>query len=216
MGHAFLSVVAYRQHVNFQPWQLASGGNPWDENDPHGLYASGTAATASVVSATQGAGSRGPVDTSFSVAGDLSAYNTGGYSIKNTRTGLGSIIHAAVYNSTSNRTLITCGYNIGWPTSKVAFAAGDPFEIRRVLRVLDQTGLGKGTLCWTPKSLNGAVNEASYAWNNTQADGSPVTIHSGGTPNPTFVEGRDYFNSAPPFAYKPYTYPHPLVNANTP
>ena len=40
-----------------------------------------------------------------------------------------------------------------------------------------------------------------------------VTIHSGGTANPTFVEGQDYFNSAPPFAYKPYTYPHPLVEA---
>src|SRR5207245_6548047 len=132
----------------------------------HGLYASGTAATASVVGATQGAGSRGPVNTSFSVAGDLSAYNKGGYSIKNTRTGLGSPIYAAVYNSPANRTLITCGYSIGWQTSKVAFAAGDSFEIRRVLRVLDQTGLGKGTLCSIPKSLNGAANEGSYAWNN--------------------------------------------------
>jgi len=209
LGNAFLSVVAYRQHVNFQPWQLASGGNPWDQNDSHGLYASGTAATASVVGATK-------EGTSLYVTGNLSEYNTGGYSIKNTRTGLGSPIYAAVYNSTANRTLITCGYSIGWPTSKVAFAAGEPFEIRRVLRVLDQTGLGKGTLCWTPKSLNGAVNEASYAWSNTQANGSPVTIHSGGTPNPTFVEGRDYFNTTPPFAYKPYTYPHPLVNAIVP
>ena len=210
LGHAFLSVVAFRQHVNFQPWALASGGNPWDQNDPHGLYASGAAATASVVGATKG-------DTSFYVAGNLSAYNTGGYSIKNTRTGLGSPIYAAVYNSTSDRTLITCGYNIAWPGSKVAFAAGDPFEIRRVLRVLDQTGLGAGKLCTgTPTSLNGAVNELSYAWNNKQANGSPVTIHSGGTPNPTFVEGRDYFNSVPPFPYKPYTYPHPLVNAIVP
>jgi hypothetical protein len=209
LGHAFLSLVAFRTFVNFQPWQLASGGNPWDQNDPHGLHAGGTAATASVVGATQR-------DTSFYVAENLSAYNTGGYSIQNTRTRLGSIIQSAVYNSSSNRTLITCGYNIAWATAKVAFNRGDPFEIRRTLRVLDQTGLGKGTLCSTPKSLNGAVNEASYAWNNTQANGSPVTIHSGGTPNPTFVEGRDYFNSAPPFAYKPYTYPHPLVDAIVP
>ena len=41
-----------------------------------------------------------------------------------------------------------------------------------------------------------------------------VTIHSGAPVNPTFVEGRDYFNSAPPFAYKPYTYPHPLVRVS--
>jgi hypothetical protein len=201
-----LSLVAYRQLVNFQPWQLASGGNPWDQNDPHGLYASGTAATASVVGATKG-------DTSFYVAGNLNAYNTGGYSIKNTRTGLGAVIHAAVFNSSGNRTLITCGYSIGWPTAETAFAAGDPFEIRRTLRVLDQTGLGAGTLCsGTPLSLNGAVNEPSYAWNNRQANGSSVVIQSGGTPNPTFVAGRDYFNSAPPFVYKPYKYPHPLTN----
>jgi hypothetical protein len=174
------------------------------------LYASGTAATASVVGATQG-------DTSFYVNGNLNIYNTGGYSIKNTRTGLGSVIHAAVFNSSGNRTLITCGYSIGWPTAKTAFAAGDPFEIRRTLRVLDQTGLGAGQLCsGTALSLNGAVNESSYAWNNTQANGSHVVIQSGGTANPTFVAGRDYFNSAPPFTYKPYTYPHPLTNTIAP
>ena len=101
LGNAFLSLTAYRTMVNFQPWALASGGNAWDQNDPHGLYASGTAATASVVGATQR-------DTSFYVAENLSAYNTGGYSIQNTRTRLGSIIQSAVYNSTSSRTLITC------------------------------------------------------------------------------------------------------------
>src|SRR5207253_5097699 len=98
----------------------------------------------------------------------------------------------------------------------VAFTMGDPFQIHRVLRVLDQTGLGAGSPCSTPKTLNGAVNEGSYGWNNTQADGSRVTIHSGGTSNPTFVEGRDYFNTAPPFTYKPYTYPHPLAGVAPP
>ena len=210
LGTPWVSAWAARMGTAFQPWKLADGANPWDQNDPHGLYASGTAATASVVGATQG-------DTSFYVTGNLSAYNTGGYSIKNTRTGLGSVIHAALYNSSGNRTLITCGYSIAWPTAKTAFAAGDPFEIRRTLRVLDQTGLGAGKLCsGTALSLNGAVNEPSYAWNNTQANGSHVVIQSGGTPNPTFVEGRDYFNSAPPFTYKPYTYPHPLTNAIAP
>jgi len=209
LNNPFVSAWAARMGTDFQPWGLADGGNPWDQNDPHGLYASGMTATASVVGATQG-------DTSFYVTGNQSVYNTGGYSIKNTRTGLGSPIYSAVYNSTSSRTLITCGYSIAWPGSKVAFSAGDPFEIRRVLRVLDQTGLGKGTLCSTPKSLNGAVNEASYAWSNTQANGTHVTIHSGAPVNPTFVEGRDYFNSAPPFAYQPYTYPHPLVSAIVP
>ena len=209
LGTPWVSLSAFRTFVNFQPWKLASGDNAWDRNDPHGLYASGTALTPSVVGETKGS-------TSFYVDGNLSAYNTGGYSIQNTRTGLGGMIRSAVYNSTANRTLIMCDYSIAWAASKVTFNVGDPFQICRVLRVLDQTGLGKGTVCSTPKSLNGAVNEASYAWNNTQANGTKVIIHSGAPANPTFVEGRDYFNSTPPFAYQPYTYPHPLVNAIAP
>jgi len=209
LGTPWVSLSAFRTFVNFQPWKLASGDNAWDRNDAHGLYASGTALTASVVGETKSS-------TSFYVAGNLSAYNTGGYSIQNTGTGLGGIIRSAVYNSTANRTLMTCDYSIAWAASKVTFNIGDPFQICRVLRVLDQTGLGKGTVCSTPKSLNGAVNEASYAWNNTQANGTKVIIHSGAPANPTFVEGRDYFNSPPPFAYQPYTYPHPLLNAIAP
>ncbi len=204
LNNPFVGAWAARMGTAFQPWGLADGANLWDKNDAHGLYARGTALTASVVGETKGS-------TSFYVAGNLSAYDTGGYSIQNTRTGLGGLIWSAVYNSIANRTLITCDYSVAWDTSKVKFNIGDPFQICRVLRVLDQTGLGKGTLCSTPKSLNGAVNEASYAWNNTQANGTKVTIHSGAPDNPTFVEGRDYFNSAPPFAYQPYTYPHPLV-----
>jgi hypothetical protein len=206
LGNAFVSLVAYRTLANFQPWTLASGDNPWDQNDPHGLYASGTAATASVANAADGI-------TSFYVTGNLSTYNTGGYSVRNPNTGLGSHIDSAVYNATSNKTLITCFYSGAWDSAKVAFSIGSPFQIYRVLRVLDQTGLGAGKLCSTsPVSLNGAVNESSYAWNNNQVNGPAVTIHSGGAPHPTFVQGRDYFNSAPPFAYKAYTYPHPLAN----
>jgi hypothetical protein len=204
LANAWINVWAVRMGTAFQPWRLASGDNPWDQNDPRGVYASGTTFTASVVSEDKNS-------TSFYVAGNLKAYNTGGYSIQNTRTGLGGIIRSAVYNSSTNKTLITCDYSVAWVTSKVTFNVGDPFQICRVLRVLDQTGLGQGTLCSTPKPLNGAVNEGSYAWNNTQANGPKVTIHSEPAVKPTFVEGRDYFNFAPPFPYAPYTYPHPLV-----
>jgi hypothetical protein len=204
LNNPWVAAWVARMGTDFQPWGLASGDNSWDQNDPHGLYASGKALTASVVGETKGS-------TSFYVAGNLSAYNTGAFSIQNSRTGLGGLIQAAVYNSTTNKTLITCDYSVAWDTSKVKFEIGDPFQICKVLRVLDQMGLGKGTLCSTPKPLNGAVNEASYAWNNTQANGPKVIIHSGAPTNPTFVQGRDYVNSAPPFPYKPYTYPHPLV-----
>jgi hypothetical protein len=204
LGNPWVGAWVARIGTAFQPWRLAGGDNPWDQNDPRGVYASGTTFTASVVGGDKSS-------TSFYVAGNLSAYNTGGYSIQNTRTGLGGLIWSAVYNKTANKTLITCDYSVAWNTSKVNFSIGDPFRICRVLRVLDQMGLGQGTLCSTPKPLNGAVNEASYAWNNTQANGTKVVIHSGAPLNPTFVAGRDYFNSAPPFAYTPYTYPHPLV-----
>ena len=137
--------------------------------------------------------------TSLYVTGNLSEFDTGSYSITNTRTGFGSPIHSAVYNATTNRTLIACQYSAAWATAKVVFAAGDPFQIARVSRVLDQTGLGRGKLLSgsnpTATPLAGAVREPSYAWNNTQANGSKVIIHSEGA---TFVEGRDYFNSAPP------------------
>ena len=204
LNNPWVAAWVARIGTDFQPWGLASGDNSWDHNDPHGLYASGKALTVSVVGEGQGS-------TSFYAAGNLKAFDTGGYSIQNTRTGLGGLIWSAVYNSTANKTLITCDYNVAWNTSKVKFEIGDSFQICKVLRVLDQMGLGKGTLCSTPKPLNGAVNEPSYAWNNTQVNGPKVIIHSGAPANPTFVAGRDYFNSAPPFPYKPYTYPHPLV-----
>ena len=49
LGNPWVSAWAVRMGTAFQPWKLADGANPWDQNDPHGLYASGTAATASVV-----------------------------------------------------------------------------------------------------------------------------------------------------------------------
>jgi len=201
-----VGLSAFRTFVAFQPWGLADGRNGFDENDPHGLYATGGALTASTLVGG---------NTQFYVAGNLSEYDSGGYSVRNMRTGLGSLIMSADYNSSTDRTLITCEYATDWDVAKVVFLTGDIYEINRVLRVLDQTGLGAGDVMTganpTPHTLNNAALEPSYAWNNTQANGPSVTIKSGGTPNPTFVEGRDYFNSRPPFAYTPYTYPHPLT-----
>src|SRR5206468_7672970 len=92
LNNPWVGAWAARMGTAFEPWGLASGDNSWDQNDLGGVYASGTAFTASVVSDDKSS-------TSFYVAGKLSAYNTGGYSIQNTRTGLGGIIWSAVYNS---------------------------------------------------------------------------------------------------------------------
>ena len=91
----------------FRPWKLADGANPWDQNDPHGLYASGTAATASVVDSETKGG------TSFYVNRKFEGIQYGRILIQNTRTGLGGIIHSAAYNSIANKTLIACDYSIG-------------------------------------------------------------------------------------------------------
>ena len=37
LGNAFVSAWVARMMVDFQPWGLASGGDSWDQNDPHGF-----------------------------------------------------------------------------------------------------------------------------------------------------------------------------------
>ena len=53
LGNPWVAAWAARMGTAFQPWGLADGANPWDQNDPRGLYASGTAFTASVVGEDQ-------------------------------------------------------------------------------------------------------------------------------------------------------------------
>src|SRR4029077_10784074 len=104
-----------------------------------------------------------------------------------------------------------------WSPGDAHWAAGQGYEIRRVLRAIDQPGLGAGDLLSganpTPRWLN-QVREGCYSWNNIYTpDGSHINfaqrINAG--MGPGLVQGLDYFNNTPLPGYTPYTYPHPLV-----
>jgi hypothetical protein len=105
----------------------------------------------------------------------------------------------------------------------VTFNTGDTYQIWKVARLLDQSGVGKGNLLEgagpygspgmsTPKGWPRQVDEPCYSWNNTQ-DGEARNLFSS---QPTIKEGRDFFNNTPKPGYKPYTYPHPLVKGSAP
>jgi hypothetical protein len=103
------------------------------------------------------------------------------------------------------------------------FAAGQGYEIRRVLRAIDQPGSGAGDLLSganpTPKWLN-QVREGCYSWNNIYTpDGSHINFsptNANAGLGPGLVQGLDYFNDTPLPGYTPYTYPHPLTKGLPP
>jgi len=109
-----------------------------------------------------------------------------------------------------------------WSPGDAHWAAGQGYEIRRVLRAIDQPGSGAGDLLSganpTPKWLN-QVREGCYSWNNIYTpDGSHINFTPGINAGlgPGLVQGLDYFNDTPLPGYTPYTYPHPLTKSLPP
>ena len=96
------------------------------------------------------------------------------------------------------------------------FAAGDHFEIRRVIISLDQIGPSTCDLLQlsytpTPRWLHQTIDPV-YIWNNT-TDGTPTGAV--GLADPPILEGVDFFNNVPRPSYTPYAYPHPLVSGSS-
>jgi hypothetical protein len=240
-------------------WGIADGTSVWDANDTEGngtfveghspfLFASGTVAVASVppdenkanVGKGQGT-SVGPCVFTASGNPNWATDQWAGYSIKNPRLakGYGSFI----VSNTSN-TITYFRYNGRDSRYYLDFAVGDPFEIRRVLRMMDQCGSGKGDqLAGAPNPINRVTGKASYnhqavepcySWNNIYTpNGHALGYHVAGYP--TTKLGVDYFNLGGGFpadstpaavssrytaalngvAYTgTFTYPHPLVSGN--
>jgi hypothetical protein len=109
-----------------------------------------------------------------------------------------------------------------WSPGDAHWAAGQGYEIRRVLRAIDQPGSGTGDLLSganpTPRWLN-QVREGCYSWNNIYTpDGSHINFTPGINAGlgPGLVQGLDYFNDTPLPGYTPYTYPHPLTKGLPP
>jgi hypothetical protein len=182
------------------PFFGANGANPWDYNatEPDGshvnghppyLFTSGTLTSASN-------------DYPYTVT-DLTKnwpWNRWrGYSIRRPSDGATAVISS----NTENSLVID-----QWRSQ--SFAVGDTYEIRKVIQVIDQPGLGAqvGTMNRNNPRWMQQENEPCYSWNNTDQDNNLVNFN---TASATIVEGRDYFNNTPMPGYTPFTYPHPLT-----
>jgi hypothetical protein len=198
-------LTVYREFSHFPPWGEANGTNPWDVNDPHGVYLTGkhTGTNGSPTLVVANAGWTPDQWVGYSVINSA---------ITSPKQQFGSLIKS---NTSDTMTVwLDDGFRL-----PLTFNTGDTFAIYRVITALDQCGRGKGDLLsggdgTTPPSPKRWPNEALdpiYAWGNT-LNGSPANIISR---YPTVQEGRDFFNNTPKPGYKPYTYPHPLVAADS-
>jgi len=175
------------------PFFGANGASLWDVNDGHGLYESGTATSGGNTSIT---------DTSKKWTPNQWA----GYSVKRPSDGATALI-----TGNSNNTLqIGSWLNENW-------SAGNSYEIRKVLIILDQPGRGKGDLidvqhpAWPNQE-----SEPCYSWNNIHYPGGEHLNFERSLGSQTILPGRDYFDDTPMPGYTPYTYPHPLTRSQLP
>jgi hypothetical protein len=194
-GH---TLQQYRGFVPFQPWGGANGNNVWDVNDPHGLYASGTA-------------SRGSGTTCVDSTKNWATNQWKGYEFTNTSTGKNAVIESNTSNTLTYSQVSDWGGP--WVTN-----AGNGYKIYKPMIGLDQPGRGAGDLLTGETPINSTTGTATwphnalepcYSWNN-KCNGVNVNLRGGATP--WIHEGRDYYNNTPMPGYTPYTYPHPLVS----
>jgi hypothetical protein len=195
----------YRMIANFGwPFFGANGANPWDYNATeadgshvddhlHNLFASGTITSASGSTITD--------STKNWTANQWRGYSVSGPSDR---------ICAVITSNTNNALSIN-------QRQKQGFAAGSTYEIHKVVRALDQPGLGKqsGTMDRNNPRWMQQATEPCYSWNNRDQNNNLVNFITaiGGA---TLIEGRDYFNNTPMPGYTPYTYPHPLTTSLSP
>ena len=205
-------------------WGLANGTNPWDVNDPHGLYQSGTSSASLPGGSLQ--------DSSK----NWIANQWAGYSVTNTNPASPAYGHGSYITSNTANTITYYFYSSGDRGAPLVFNSGDTYRIYRVLIALDQPARGKGGLTCAatcPRQWPNEQLEPCYAWNNVhQPTGHSLGFSNGGVP--TEVSGRDFFNlrlgfppestpgavltsymdSANGINYTgPYTYPHPLTKS---
>jgi hypothetical protein len=220
----------------------ADGTSPWDRNDTEGtgvyvqghppyLFASGTA-TANI-----GAG------TLKDSTANWTPNRWVGYSVTNKSPSAPSYLKGSVITANTRTEISFIYYPATDRGPRLAFAAGDRYEIHRCLTVLDQPGRGKGDPCggmpddpinlltqspfWTHE-----LTEPSFSWNNVYIPTN--TAWGFGSEFPQCVQGRDYYNLGmgfPPNSTPAqvsailtaavngvpysttYTYPHPFAVA---
>jgi hypothetical protein len=202
-GQSGYQIQAYRCIFKWPagPFQGATGDNPWDVNDPHGLYESGTAAAGS----------------NQTTIADTTKNWTPNQWIGYTAKFPGNNQVALIQSNTSNTLNV---FYYGDSGGGHVWQAGDAYEVRRVLIALDQPGRGQGDLIVGNPPVNSRTGtptwpnqtlEPSYSWNNIYTPtGADVGI-TVGTAGQTLLPNRDYYNDTVMPNYTTYVYPHPLT-----
>ena len=195
-----ISMQVYRMMFSYgAPFYGADGANPWDYNatEPDGshidghppyLFQSGTLSSATTSTVTD--------STKNWVANQWQGYNLRRVSDGAT---------ALIVSNTNNTLSLAQWQNQGWAT-------GNSYEIHKVLRILDQPGLGQqvAKMDRTQPRWMQQATEPCYEWNNTDQNNKLVHFNVS-TASQTILLNRDYFNGTPMPGYTPYAYPHPLT-----
>jgi hypothetical protein len=82
----------------------------------------------------------------------------------------------------------------------------------------DQIGRSNDQYLWTlPRPYPPQLLDPAYAWNNKYGGSDVLFFQHGCDESKAHIRpNRDYFNNIPKPGYKPYTYPHPLVQGWNP
>src|SRR6266566_248420 len=183
---------------NLSYWGLAGGQNPWDVNDPRGLYESG--ATTSYV------GSGTLIDN----AKQWTPNRWAGYSVTNTNPASAAYLHSSFIISNTSNTITYYFYSAGDRGAPLLFNAGDSYEIYRVLVAMGQGGQGKGDLIAGDPPVNTLTGiqswphnalEPMFSWNNRDVQGHVLNI--GSNTYPTEIANRDFYNLGAGFTGTP-------------
>jgi hypothetical protein len=203
-GHV---LQAYRQFQRSPHWGIANGQNPYDDNDSNG--STGYSETGKHTGLN---GATVLTDSTKNWAPNQWYVPGATYIVRNvTKEAAGDSQQSFAISNTTNT--ITCS-SLSFTKTVLTFNTGDTYQIWRVIRSLDQPGLGKGDLLrglpGRPAKWPQQVSEPCYSWNNfALEDGTARNLSS---TEPSIKEGRDFFNETPKPGYTPYTYPHPLVS----
>lgn len=186
-----------RSTDSFPSWGGANGTNPYDDNDPTGVFATG------LHNGTNNA------DTLIDSTAAWTVNQWFGYTLVNTNTGRFSAI---VSNNATTISYLGAKNNLGI-SNPLVWTNGQGYQIYRVNDILDAPGRGT---CTTLMSNNPAQPLAwpsnavapLYSWNNTLSGIDEIY-----SAYPHALVNREYFNSTPKPGYSAFTYPHPLVTA---
>jgi len=227
---------------------MADGTSSWDVNDTegNGTYVEGNAPhifdSGTVNSGTQSSLTATLTDSSK----NWTPNRWVGYSVKQTNLSAACYSKGSYIVSNTSNTITYSYYSATDRGPNLKFAAGDTYQIHRILVAMDQVGRGKGELLSGSDStaVNTVTNRRSWphqalepamSWNNTYTPTNTAYGYGGSTP--TEIAGRDYYNLGKGFPanstpsqvssiYKAsvngidyagtYTYPHPLTGPAPP